>query len=429
MSKHWHKVASSIPQLWSTIEIIIDDQKETSHSQLLTTTTTFLKRSGNLPLSVMLSFEPPRCHCVSRHTTRFIMTTLRLLLENFQRWRSVSFNFGNITFELPPLPQQVVAPFLEHIDIKFHSPSIPNPSYYAALVAASAPGLRSYVAHASNCNVPPNLPWGQLHKFHPTCPIRQPDAYTILSRAKNLQEFHFVIHRDPRGVIAPPPVRITSSIRSMSVIGHGTRPLDFLLLSRLDTPHLKALHIIFLMPVVPRDIGLAQQHAILFSFLSSGSFRLSSLTIGNLLMTESQLMDCLRLLSPSLTTLKILTNTESLNASDIHIFEVFTNTVLKSLTFFHDISTGSGLLCPALESLTLCRCVGADDGVLSDMIQSRHGSSPTAADRLSIANVAILRCLEVVFDANTHPTDLTRLSELYREGLRGGIWLRPHQAP
>ena len=163
------------------------------------------------------------------------MTTLRLLLENFQRWRSVSFNFGNITFELPPLPQQVVAPFLEHIDIKFHSPSIPNPSYYAALVAA-APGLRSYVAHASNCNVPPNLPWAQLHKFHPTCPIRQPDAYTILSRAKSLQEFHFVIHRDPRGVIAPPPVRITSSIRSMSVIGHGTCPLDFLLLSRLDTP-------------------------------------------------------------------------------------------------------------------------------------------------------------------------------------------------
>ena len=141
-------------------------------------------------------------------------------------------------------------------------------------------------------------------------------------------------------------------------------------------------------------------------------------------MAESQLMDCLRLLSPSITTLKILTDT-SLKASDIHIFEVFTNIVLESLTF-RDISAGSELLCPALENLTLCRCVGADDGFLSDMIQSRHGSSPTAVDRLSTANVAILRYLEVGFDANTHPTDLTRLSELYREGLRGGIWLRPH---
>lgn len=356
------------------------------------------------------------------------MTTFGLLLDNFQRWRSVSFDFGNITFELPPLPLQVVAPFLEHIDIKFHSPWIPNPSYYAALVAA-APGLRSYVAHASNCNVPPNLPWGQLHKFHPASPIRQSDAYGILNRAKSLQEFHFVIHRDPGRVIAPPPVRITSPMRSMSVTGHGTCLLDFLIFSRLDTPHLKALGIFFLMHVVPRNIGLVQlpqQHDIVSSFLSNGSFRLSSLTIGDLLMTESQLMDCLRLLSPSLTTLKILTNT-SLKASDIHIFESFTNIVLISLTF-HDISTRSGLLCPALESLTLGRCVGADDGVLSDMIQSRHGPSPMVVDRLSTANVAILRHLEVVFDANTaktHPTDLMRLSEFYQEGLCGRIWQLP----
>jgi len=134
-------------------------------------------------------------------------------------------------------------------------------------------------------------------------------------------------------------------------------------------------------------------------------------------------MDCLRLLSPSLTALKILTNT-SLKASDIHTFGMFTNNVLKSFTF--NDSTRSELLCPALESLSLCRCVGADDGVLSDMIQSRHGSSPTAVDRLSTANVAILRHLGVIFDANTHPTDLTRLSKLYQEGLHGGIWLRPH---
>jgi hypothetical protein len=192
---------------------------------------------------------------------------------------------------------------------------------------------------------------------------------------------------------------------------------------RLDTPHLIALQISFLMPV-PQNIGLAQQYPILFAFLSNGSFRLSSLTIGYLLMTESHLMDCLRLLSPSLTTLKILTST-SLKASEIHIFEVFTNNVLKSLTF-NDVSTRSELLCPALESLTLCLCVGADDGVLSDMIQSRRRSesSPTAVDRLSEGNVAMLRHLDVVFAASTHLTDLKRLSELYQEGLCGGLWFQ-----
>jgi len=135
------------------------------------------------------------------------------------------------------------------------------------------------------------------------------------------------------------------------------------------------------------------------------------------MMSESKLMECLRLLSLSLTTLGLRTRPPAYDSDDIRHLEVVTNNVLDSLTYHN---SKSELLCPVLESLTLERCIDSDDGVLSDMVQSRRWLSRTAAVN-GQASPSTLRHLDVVFVTSTHPGDQKRLTEFYREGLSGAV--------
>jgi hypothetical protein len=130
---------------------------------------------------------------------------------------------------------------------------------------------------------------------------------------------------------------------------------------------------------------------------------------------ESELkVGCLRILSPSLTDLSIQTD------GVMFPLEMVTNNVLKSLTC--NGLTQSEPLCPTLKNFTLKRCVGADDGVLSDMVQSRL-SSQTVVNRPSYGTavaLTMLKRLNVVFTVHTHPTDEKRLNKFYEIGLNGG---------
>jgi hypothetical protein len=202
----------------------------------------------------------------------------------------------------------------------------------------------------------------------------------------------------------------------MYVTGIGPRDVQ-LLLSHLETPNLNNLGLSFRHNVSSRQLTPVQFSFIL-PFLSSGSSQLSSLAIVNLMMSESQLIECLRLLSPSLTTLSL--RIRLAYYSEIRLLQVVTNNVLDSLTY-HD--SKSEPLCPILESLTLEHCTDSDDGVLSNMVQSRRWLSQTAAvnGQTSPCNATTLRHLDVVFVTGTHPVDQKRLTEFYRQGLSGAV--------
>ena len=76
---------------------------------------------------------------------------------------------------------------------------------------------------------------------------------------------------------------------------------------------------------------------------------------------------------------------------------------------------------PILKNLILNRSVGADDGVLSDMVQSRF-SSQTLMIRPSYGTavaLTMLRHFDVVFAVHTHPVDEKRLNEFYEKELNG----------
>jgi hypothetical protein len=160
--RDWHLLASSLPELWSSIEIIVDQNpKVMSHWQSqLTMITTFIERSRNLPLFLTLEFDALDSPMLRDHTKRFATAAFQLLLFNFYRWHSISFDFG-IHFEPPSIPEGAAAPLLEHINVMFGSRYWQKQDYYTALVAA-APSLRSYtvVGTSKNPHVPANLPWG-----------------------------------------------------------------------------------------------------------------------------------------------------------------------------------------------------------------------------------------------------------------------------
>ena len=162
----------------------------------------------------------------------------------------------------------------------------------------------------------------------------------------------------------PPLLRTTSMIQSIAMASEYPREIQELL-SHLDTRNLDSLNLLFTADRFTRGwVGNLRQCCSIhiFPFLSSASdsFRLSRLELYNLMVDVSEFIDCLRILFPSLTDLSIRID------EVISPLELMTNNVLNSLTC--NGSAQSKPLCPILKNLTLNRSVGADDGVLSDMV-------------------------------------------------------------
>jgi hypothetical protein len=148
----------------------------------------------------------------------------------------------------------------------------------------------------------------------------------------------------------PPLSRTTSMIRFMTITSWYPRDIQELL-SRLDTPNLDSLDLLFIVDDLTRlFVSNLPQHCSIsiFPFLSSASdsFRLSSLGLYNLMVDKSEFIDCLCILSPSLTDLTIRTE------GFISLLEVVMNNVLKSLTR-NSLTQESEPLCPTLKNLTL----------------------------------------------------------------------------
>ena len=152
-------------------------------------------------------------------------------------------------------------------------------------------------------------------------------------------------------------------------------------------------------------------HYPLFSILSKTHSRLSTLTITNVRISEDEFLNCLMLLS-ELTTLRIL------KRSDVQPIENQINNNIMNLLTFQDEGTPRPL-CLLLETITLEFCVGADDGLFFEMVQSRRCSP----DVLRRNGVAILKQLDAVLPQSMHTLDEEGLKKMYGEGLRGSLKL------
>jgi len=82
-------------------------------------------------------------------------------------------------------------------------------------------------------------------------------------------------------------------------------------------------------------------------------------------MKDTDLLCCLKILSPRLKSLQILA--DQLRPMEYYDIENVTDLVISALHY----NMNEGPLCPKLEVLTLQRCMSATDGLLSEMIASR----------------------------------------------------------
>lgn len=429
--KRWNDLALSTPELWSFIEIIRDPVSSPmpnlpSYSKV----STWLDRSQNWPLSLaVIGVRGKRFNPLEVTSLKAV---LPLLVAHSHRWRRVSFGFSpwfQPTDVDVHLPHTFIAPILESVEVICNSYNEgPRDHIFYERLLRGCPALRSYTSNPFQSILPPDylpleqfrrnqsvlppdyLPWEQLRNLEVAHPATAADALMLLGRAVNLRSCCLTI--GPHYTRRPSLESVTSPIKFLTINSHTVSGLGDAVwgsgenmkrfFRSLDAPNLTDLSIGFI-------LDHHMTHAILSDILSKPCLRLSSLTLVNLAIFEDEFLDCLTLLSESLTTLKILRLPEG------PVYRAVRNKIINLLTFHGEGSPKP--LFPFLETLTLELCVGADDGLLTHMVRSRRRSPRTLRDH----GIALLKRLDVVFVPRTHSLDVEGLKEMYGEGLRGGV--------
>jgi len=303
------------------------------------------------------------------------------------------------------LPHTFIAPILESVEVFGGYNDERDHIFYRSLLRG-CPALRSYTSNRRGLyELPPDyIPWEQLRNLEIADPINVANALMLLGRAVNLHSCYLTITPDYIRTHSLKPV--TSPIKILTIDAAnswqtGEDVKQFFLF--LDARNLTNLSVTFL-------LRQYTTHDILSDILSKPRLRLSSLTIRNLAISEDKFLDCLTLLSESITALEILRDSE-----EEPIYGVVKNKIINLLTFHGEGSPKP--LFPLLETLTLELCVEADDGLLTHMVRSRRRSPDTLRDH----GIALLKRLDVVFVHSTHSLDEEGLKEMYEEGLRGGV--------
>lgn len=156
------------------------------------------------------------------------------------------------------------------------------------------------------------------------------------------------------------------------------------------------------------------QHDLLYPYLQGLHSPLLSFTIHNMILATHELLSCLKLLSPSLTTLKI--QVDCLYPAGYKATETVTTDVLVALTY--DACYRSQPLCPKLQAITFERCLNSNGGILAEMIFSRwRPFHPGGSVQHCISPI---EHFDVYFRGRgAHKKDRRILKELYKDGLSG----------
>jgi hypothetical protein len=164
------------------------------------------------------------------------------------------------------------------------------------------------------------------------------------------------------------------------------------------------------------DVTWANAH--FMEFLSRSNCSLETLVLQNAAISQDELMQCLRMVQPTLTHLEVKTWHSSVIKDDI-------------LKLFRDegVENTEACLCPNLQVIKfLGGAIEASDCVLSDMVKSRWCLYPIDLEPPpnSTHGVARLDLIEFEFITDSrssgHSTDLARLKELRDDGLRMKIF-------
>ncbi|KAJ7574452.1 hypothetical protein C8J56DRAFT_472620 [Mycena floridula] len=311
--REWRAVAFSLPHIWSSIFVDIDDKSKVTPSLALINL--WLRRSVNQPLFLGLSVHE------KADVSNEIHKVLTQFTRHLQRWRCL------------------------HLYIPCHIDSMSEALQLG--MNASAPWLRTLDTdmadqHLALTSVSPILP--SLTKLHLYNILQVFDVREWLTLCPNLVEFQFEAIGELEDYEAQPIVH--HALRSLA-IKNAYMDLDQFF-GLLSTPALEALSIsCFASQKISFRTGLGKL---------LGRCSLKKLSLDDTSIDEVTLIMLLRA-SPGLQHLEITWNEEP----------CVRETLLIELT----LSTGN--LCPRLESMSFgAGTVEASDGIVSRMVRSRR---------------------------------------------------------
>ena len=418
--KRWRDIIAYTPEFWAFVDIQIASSGTPSSS--LSELDRWLERSRQLPLTI--SFDMQASVTTHAHATLTTRNTapespanllLQRLMDHVSRWQDVSLNFSlpqSSSYTLPPFSithrDSMIAPILESLSISADT----RFGYHRVLqwitpFLVSSPRLHSF-ADNHLIGLPLYLvPLSQLREITLERRWTPIHALQILAKMPMLERCQLSLSFDefeePSTEAFPTICSAKSMILSIADIG----PTFF---TYLIAPNLTELsYHVELSP--PRGF-----HQSFCSFLTNIHGQMTSFTITDRFMKSNELLELLRILSPSLEKLEILAE----ETSQLVGLKSFSKRIVVALTYHGQIPLDGGnsgkhlLLCPKLQVLRLERCEDAvEDGLISNMVASRRAHD-------SSSGVSELFFFSILFLCqSSHPLDVERLIQMRRTGLIG----------
>lgn len=225
----WRSIALSTPQLWTSIHIQI--MGESSIEVRTELAKQWLRRSGQLPLSISLTFA-------DTYPTHMVEPLFEVMREYSLRWRHLTLRIASLYYQklvnrhdtLPSLEEILLYPPTESIWVSADT-----------FAVGPTPALRHLaVSNISLAKVP--VSWAQLTTFSAT-DIFLADIMGLLRTAPALERMRLARISGSTGIFPLPTTPIThNALRALSLHPDGDVAAKLeLLLARLELPELERL--------------------------------------------------------------------------------------------------------------------------------------------------------------------------------------------
>lgn len=349
----WREIALTTPMIWTTVGIVICRWQNWDVWAAPRIINAWLQRSGALPLTLRLDYNPYHCRSCAKDPSRVELELIDAILIVFSfhspRWQDVTLSF----YGTPPVswPQLGNLPLLRTLHLHGRSHTAVN------LMFSRSPNLTRLSGPYPFFGLP--NPHDHISHLCISTRISIFDASEAIRLCPRLEEFQASPYSSgPDSRLPRSPTVENHSLRTLMITSRHFR----LLFNSLTLPSLRE---VSLNIGDPDDTSYFEFPGFL-DFLTRSGCKLDTIRLKNWTLSEAMVLVLLE--HRSLDTVQVLTINNSYN------HRMFTEDVLIRLT--NPPIAESRVLLPNLTRLTLGKCIAHDvsPSTLGRMIHSRRCS-------------------------------------------------------